>query len=136
LEKDITESDETRAIKWLRQRDPKTLYTKRIPEIEKTLSEKISLNEEESWKIAIYVPPIELTTPKEPEAYIVQRRGNDYKFPKLYEISRISMDFMRLFAVKRSYLKVFASHDLSSSQIKGLETSSKELFGTEETSFQ
>lgn len=136
LEKDITESDETRAIKWLRQRDPKTLYTKRIPEIEKTLSEKINLNEEESWKIAIYVPPLELTTPKEPEAYIVQRSGNGYKFPKLYEISRISMNFMRLFAVKRSYLRVFASHDLNSSQIQALKIASKELFGNEEISFQ
>ena len=42
-----------------------------IPEIESVFSEKIKLDENESWKIAIYVPPYELTQPKEPEAYIM-----------------------------------------------------------------
>jgi len=129
LERDITESDETRAIKRLRHKDPKMLYTRRIPEIEKTLSEKIHLDEDESWKIAIYVPPLELTTPKEPEAYIVKRCNGGYIFPKLYEVSRISLDFMRLFAKERSYLKVFASPCLSKSQMEELMKISEEFFG-------
>jgi HD superfamily phosphohydrolase len=131
LEKDIIESDETRAIKKLRQRDPKTLYTRRIPEIEMIFSEKIGLDENEPWRIAIYVPPYELTQPKEPETYIVKREGEGCTFPKLYQISRISMDLMRLFAVERSYLRVFASQDLSQEQMGKLKEVSKEFFGRE-----
>lgn len=129
LERDITESEEILAMKKLRFRDPKALYTMRIPEIERILSHKIGLDESQSWKIAVYVPPEELITPKEPEAYIVQRDGEGYRFPKLYEVSRISMDVMRLFAVERSYLRVFASQDLDQTQIRKLEEVSREFFG-------
>ena len=131
LEKGITESDETRAIKKMRQTDPKTLYTRRIPEIEKTFSDKMRLDEDESWKIAIYVPPYELTQPKEPEAYIVKRSGEGCTFPKFYQESRISMNLMRLFAVERSYLRVFASQDFNSSQTTKLKEISKGFFGKE-----